>query len=82
MSDKDLSNGPAKLCEAFDIARNQNGVDLLGDELYVTWEDAGLPPPIGRSARIGIGVATEKLWRFYIKGNRWVSRPPKVRSRR
>lgn len=82
VNDKDLSNGPAKLCEAFVIAREQNGLDLLGNELCVMAGDGQSPPTMGRSTRIGIRVANDKRWRFYIKRNPCVSRPPKVRPHR
>jgi DNA-3-methyladenine glycosylase len=78
-SDAGLTNGPAKLCEAFGIARPENGTDLLGNEIFLA-EATPLPPGrIGRSPRIGIRRGTEKRWRFFIRGNRYVStRPPRV----
>src|SRR5205823_1768553 len=30
-----LTNGPAKFCEAFGIARSENGTDLLADEIFL-----------------------------------------------
>ena len=32
---KNLTNGPAKLCQAFDIDRKLNGKELQGDSLYI-----------------------------------------------
>ena len=69
-----LSNGPAKFCQAFGIARQENGMDLLNSEISIT---EGVPIPsklIKRSSRIGIQQGIEKKWRFFIKGNPWVSR--------
>lgn len=69
-----LSNGPAKLCEAMSIRREQNGVDLLGGDIYIV-DAPSLPSrDIGRSTRIGITNGKETKWRFYIKENPWVSR--------
>ena len=33
---KNLTNGPSKLCQAFDIDTSINGIDLCGDELFIT----------------------------------------------
>jgi DNA-3-methyladenine glycosylase len=69
-----LTNGPAKLCQALGIERRDNGTDLLGAEIYLI---AGEPIPksnIGASTRIGISRGKEKKWRFFVKGNKWVSR--------
>jgi DNA-3-methyladenine glycosylase len=82
VKDEDLSNGPAKLCEAFAIGRNENGLDLLGDEIYLMEAPGESAAPIARSPRIGIGVATDKRWRFFLRGNPWVSRSPAARKRR
>ncbi len=71
---KDLTNGPAKLCQAFGIGRGQNGSDLLGDEIFLV---IGLPVPLSsvrKSKRIGITKGKEHLWRLSIKGNKWVSK--------
>ncbi len=69
-----LTNGPAKLCQAYGIGREENGRSLLADDLFIA--DAPDVPrsQIARSPRIGITVATEKRWRFYLRGNAWVSR--------
>jgi DNA-3-methyladenine glycosylase len=72
--DLNLTNGPAKLCEALNIQREQNGRDLLGNEIYIT---EGMPvkeSQILSSNRIGIAQAKEKRWRFYLKGNMFVSK--------
>jgi DNA-3-methyladenine glycosylase len=69
-----LTNGPAKLCQALHLRREQNGTDLLGGEIYIL--DAPYFPTagVGTSRRTGIVKAKEKKWRFFVKGNRWVSR--------
>ena len=69
-----LTNGPAKFCQAFGIARQENGLDLLDSEISIT-DSKSIPSKfIMRSSRIGIQHAIEKKWRFFIKGNPWVSR--------
>ncbi len=72
---KNLTNGPAKLCEAFGIGREENGTDLLGEEIYITQGEEIPDSKIARSTRIGIRNGREKRWRFYVKGNGWVSKP-------
>jgi DNA-3-methyladenine glycosylase len=69
-----LTNGPAKLCEAFNIKREQNGTDLLQDKIYIAKGESHPRFQIGSSTRIGITNATDKKWRFFIKGNSYVSK--------
>jgi DNA-3-methyladenine glycosylase len=73
--DRDLCNGPAKLCQALGITGEDNGTDLLGVG-PVRLVDDGTPPPKrpARGPRIGIRVATEKRWRFWVVGEPNVSR--------
>ncbi|MGD1044515.1 MAG: DNA-3-methyladenine glycosylase [Bacteroidota bacterium] len=73
-----LTNGPAKFCKAFGIARKENGLNLLNSEITIT---DGEPIPskrIKRSSRIGIQQGVEKKWRFFIVGNPWVSKLDKT----
>lgn len=69
-----LTNGPAKLCKALQIARAENGTDLLGNEIFIAAGERIPQHGIRTSTRIGIRNAVEKRWRFYIKGNPWVSK--------
>ncbi|HHT51406.1 MAG TPA: DNA-3-methyladenine glycosylase [Eubacteriaceae bacterium] len=72
-----LTNGPGKLCEALAIDKSLNGSDLVfGNEIYIL--DSKEKPDIVKSKRINIDYAEEyvnKLWRFYIRDNIFVSRP-------
>jgi DNA-3-methyladenine glycosylase len=74
VNDINLTNGPAKFCEAFDIKRRQNGTSLLGTEIYVVRGARIGRSSVGISTRIGIRNGTDKKWRFFVKGNRWVSK--------
>jgi DNA-3-methyladenine glycosylase len=69
-----LTNGPAKFCEAFGIARQDNGMDLIDSEIRITNGESIPSKFIKRSSRIGIQQGVEKKWRFFIKGNPWVSK--------
>jgi len=73
-SSKELTNGPAKFCQAFGIARKENGTDLLGDAIFIVERNKIPRSRIGSSERVGINSAKEKKWRFFVKGNDWVSR--------
>lgn len=68
---KNLSNGPGKICMALKITRNENGIDLAKDEIYI--EDDGFRDyKVERSKRINIDYAEEAkdfLWRFTIKND-------------
>ncbi len=76
MKEHNLTNGPAKLCEAFGITAADNGTDLLGEQLFISEEPALTGTMrISATPRIGISVGTEHRWRFTIRGNPWVSRP-------
>jgi DNA-3-methyladenine glycosylase len=72
---QDLTNGPAKLCQALGIDGSFGGVDLLGAEAPWLLDD-GTPPPTepGVSARIGLTAGHEHPWRWFVRDNPFVSR--------
>jgi len=69
---KNLTNGPGKLTQAFGIGKSFNGFDLIGDKLFL--EDLKEKFEIVKAKRIGISVGKNKLLRFYIKNNNFVSK--------
>ncbi len=72
---KNLTNGPSKLCQALNIDTSLNGIDICGDELFITTGD-DLNLQVRATPRININYAEEdkfKPWRFLIKGNEFVS---------
>jgi len=70
---KDLTTGPAKLCQALGIDRTLNGADLCSHIIYV--EDRGnKPAKIISTSRIGINEGKDKKWRFYIENNEFISK--------
>lgn len=72
ISDHELCKGPGNVTHAMGISLRQNGIDLLGDELYI--EDRGrLIDEVQWSRRIGISVGTETTWRCYVEGHVSVS---------
>jgi DNA-3-methyladenine glycosylase len=70
-----LSNGPAKICQALGIGRDENGTDLCGSSIWIA---GNLTRPartsIMTSTRVGITEGTGHEWRFYFKDNPFVSR--------
>lgn len=73
---KDITNGPGRLCQALQINRNQNGLDLTNSssELFITDGIDIKSDDVIITTRIGISKAKELPLRFYLKGNKHVSR--------
>ncbi len=74
--DRDLCSGPGKLCQAFGIDRSFDRADLVTGEHGVAVCDDGTPPPApaGVSGRVGLSVAADVPWRFYVPGAVGLSR--------
>ena len=76
--DSELTNGPAKLCQALAVDRSFNGMDLCaGEVIFVEEGRIVIPGEVETSPRIGIkadDAARSVPWRFYVKGNDFVSR--------
>jgi DNA-3-methyladenine glycosylase len=80
--DRDLANGPAKLCQAMGIDGDHDGLDLVVADQGVTIVDDGTAPPPdpGVSPRIGLRVGVETPWRWYVPDDPNVSRRPRPRA--
>jgi DNA-3-methyladenine glycosylase len=80
----DLTRGPGRLAAAFQIDRRYDGLDLcVPGPLWLGAIDSPEVQPaqsIGKSVRIGITRATRKLFRFYERGNPFVSGPKQLLS--
>jgi len=71
------TQGPGLLCRAMHIDRRHNGVDLLGDSLFLE-KSSGADFRVVKRPRVGVDYAghwARRLLRFYIKGNPFVSKP-------
>ena len=66
-----LTSGPGKLCQAMGITRHHNGISLTESKLTIV--DSREDLKIESSPRIGIKTGVDKLLRFYISGNPYVS---------
>ena len=77
-NDRNLTNGPGKLCQALAIDRSYNRADLMGDAVWIEeGEERVTATRIASGERIGIDYALEyaaKPWRFWLKNNPYVSR--------
>ena len=76
-----LTAGPGSVAKALGIARSLNGISLQSDTLWI--EDRGLTftdEQIAAVSRIGVAYAGQDAllpYRFYVKGNKFVSKPNK-----
>jgi DNA-3-methyladenine glycosylase len=88
---RDLARGPARLCQALAIDRGQNGADLCDPRSPLRLRPSGglFPGADGQAAgavqvgpRVGISVAVDTPWRFWLAGDPSVSvyRPAKPRD--
>lgn len=71
--EKNLCDGPGKLCKAMEIGKPQNDIDMVvSDEFYLTTGIEVLPDMIQAGKRINIDYAEEAadyLWRFYVESS-------------
>ena len=75
--DRTLTRGPGNVGKALGIFKHHSGTHLLGDEIYLMDDRTKIASEhIGTSARIGVeGAGSDALlpYRFYIRGNKYVS---------
>ena len=69
---KNLTNGPGKLTKAFGINKKHNELDLTKNNLFI--ENSKENFKIVTTTRIGLSKGQERLLRFYIKDNEFVSK--------
>lgn len=76
-----ITAGPGSVAKALGIDRKLNGISLQSEQLWI--EDRGLnftDDQIAAVPRIGVAYAQEDAllpYRFYVKGNKYVSKPNK-----
>jgi DNA-3-methyladenine glycosylase len=76
---RELTNGPGKLTQALGITGEDYGRDLCGERLFLQEADRPVGR-VGRSSRINVdyaGAWAARRWRFYERGNRYVSVRPR-----
>ncbi len=69
-----LTNGPAKLTTALGIDKSFNFTRLNMERIFIMDNSNKKHFEIVETTRIGISKGKELLKRFYIKGNKWVSK--------
>lgn len=78
--DNTLTKGPGNAARALGISKQNSGTGLLADHIHIASDDFNVEDDrMGISKRIGIDSAgTDALlpYRFYLKGNRFVSSYP------
>ncbi|MFF5382207.1 DNA-3-methyladenine glycosylase [Pedobacter suwonensis] len=77
-----ISAGPGSAAKALGIDKTFNAKNLSDEEIWI--EDHGIwyaEEDIAATPRVGIAYAKEHAllpWRFFVKGNKYVSKPNKV----
>ena len=72
------TSGPGLLCKALEITRQHTGHDLQEDNFYIASGMNEEKLTIVKRPRIGVdyaGAWAKRLLRFYIKGNKFISKP-------
>ena len=69
VTDRSLARGPACLCQALAIDRDNDGMDLTG---HLELPPDG-PPEVSTGPRVGVSLAHDVPWRFWLTGDRTVS---------
>ncbi|MHB1923404.1 MAG: DNA-3-methyladenine glycosylase [Acidimicrobiales bacterium] len=81
--DRDLCRGPARLCQALGIDRSYDGADLVrpgGHRLSILDDGADPPAAPGTGERIGIRLAQDRPWRWWVPEDPNLSRADPIRS--
>lgn len=77
-----ITSGPGRVGKAFGFHTSQCGLSLHGDELFIADDGfAVIEKDIIASPRIGVDYAgdhAEWHYRFYLKGNKYVSKNPQA----
>ena len=72
-----LTSGPGKLCQAFNITKANYGNDFTNSNLLICSNNDDNDFKIASSPRVNVDYAEEAKdypWRFYIEGNPYVSK--------
>lgn len=70
----EITNGPAKLCQALNITKSSNGHDLTKQPIQLVLRPQLPDSAITQTTRIGITKAVDAPWRFYVTNSQYVSR--------
>ena len=75
--DRDLCNGPGKLCQALGVGGDDDGANLVTGDRGLVIADDGVPPPAtpAVTTRVGLSAGADLPWRWFVPGDPHVSRP-------
>jgi DNA-3-methyladenine glycosylase len=74
-----IGSGPGRLTKALQVDRRDDGLDLCSarSSLWLA-ETRRKTGPIGKSVRIGLTLGADRLFRFYERGNEYISGPKRL----
>jgi DNA-3-methyladenine glycosylase len=78
-----LCSGPGRLCQALEVTRADDGLDLVRGSPMWLLEGAPVPPrEVAVTTRVGIRLGVARRWRFAVRGDPFVSRgrPARIRG--
>lgn len=79
--DADLTNGPAKVCQAFALDLADNGIDLVTAASHRIVSEGGASlRPTGVSPRVGISVGRDRHWRFFVTDSAYIGKAPRYEA--
>ncbi len=73
--DRDLCSGPGRLTQALGIGMRHNGHELSRAPIQLMERLEVPDADVGRSGRIGVSRATERILRFFVAGHTAVKSP-------
>ena len=71
--DRELARGPGRLCSALAIDGTCNGADLRRGSLTLTLPATSPAGPVRSGPRVGLRLAADVPWRFWLDGDPTVS---------
>ena len=71
-TDRDLARGPARLCQALALDLAQDGADLTTGPVTLT-PATDPSDDVSTGPRVGLRLAADRPWRFWLTGERTVS---------
>jgi DNA-3-methyladenine glycosylase len=80
-TDRDLTNGPGKLCAALGIGPQHNGVRLQRPPLLITLGTTYSDDEIVTAPRIGVTKAADWRLRWFVETSEYVSARDRVKSK-
>ena len=71
--DRELARGPARLCSALDLRLAHNRADLTAGPITLALAEPVPESSISTGPRVGLRLAADRPWRFWITGEPTVS---------